>query len=451
MKDDDIALSLNSPYLQGVLYNTRRIVRSVDDSVAKIIDGKPQLIRRSRGYVPYPVTINQEEIPSKSCIPCNEQINCTPQDLDQDNGLKDETILEQENMIFAAGGDLKAAFCLYQAGNAVVSQYFGDLEEVTVMEEYRKSYDDLTRLLKIKPTLAVCDLHPNYHSARFAKELGIPVLQVQHHHAHIAAVMAEHDLRERVIGIAFDGTGYGTDGTIWGGEFLVCEGMEYVRAAHLSYTPIIGGDQSMKDARKTAACYLLNSGLEDYVQDERKEIIKSALKHKLNTVLTSSMGRLFDAVAAILDIGQENRYEGECAAGLEKEAILAIRNNRLPIKLTFAISEKDEIIEMNPEPLLNDLCKLRKEEEIGSLALGFHYAVAEAISEICERLRKRYSCNQVVLSGGVFQNNILTERSLALLRENGFEVYVNMAVPPNDGAISLGQTYLGLCSLNKGY
>jgi len=195
IREDGPMLALSSPYLSGVLYNKRRIVRSVDDSVAKIIEGKPQLIRRSRGYVPYPVFLSQED--------------------GKENGTN--------TGIFAAGGDLKAAFCLCQKGSAVVSQYFGDLEEDAVMEEYQRSYEDLTRLLRMAPGLAVCDLHPNYHSARFAKALGLPVLKVQHHHAHIASVMAEHDLKGPVIGDAFDGTGYGMDGNIWGGEFLVWE------------------------------------------------------------------------------------------------------------------------------------------------------------------------------------------------------------------------------------
>ena len=411
IKDDNEILSLKSPYLNGILYNKRRIVRSVDDSVAKVIDHKPQLIRRSRGYVPYPVFMHQGN---------------------------------EERRIFAAGGDLKAAFCLYHNGSAVVSQYFGDLEENSVMDAYETSLKDLTRLLKIDPELAVCDMHPNYHSADSAKSLNLPLIKVQHHHAHIASVMAEHDLKGKVIGVAFDGTGYGTDGNIWGGEFLICEGADFTRAAHLCYTPMIGGDNSMRDARKTAGCFLSNAGLDEFIRDDRKAIIQAALKNRINTVLSSSMGRLFDAVASILDICQENKYEGECAALMEREATLAIRNNVNPPELSFAITKKSEIIELDPTTLLEQLCRLRGSVDTGALALSFHYAVADAISNICEELRIRYKSDTVALSGGVFQNTILTERSLKLLREKGFRVYVNMAVPPNDGCISLGQTYIGL-------
>ena len=429
IREDHVILALTSPYLDGVLYNTRRIIRSVDDSVAKIIDGKPQLIRRSRGYVPYPVFINQERSLTKLNSPK----------------------LPKHKMIFAAGGDLKGVYCLYKNGKAVLSQYFGDLEEVSVLEEYRKSIQDLKELLRIRPELAVCDLHPNYHSVHFAKTLGIPLLQVQHHHAHIASVIAEHDLKGKVIGVAFDGTGYGTDGNIWGGEFLVCEGANYIRAAHLSYTPVLGGDQSMKDARKTATCHLINSGLEEFVRDDRKEVIETALMHRVNTVLTSSMGRLFDAVSSLLNISQEDRYEGECAALLEREAVLAKRNHVKPEKLNFAISQKHEIMELDPKPLFEAICNLRDISNIGSLALGFHYAVAEAVGDICENLRNRCHCNTVALSGGVFQNTILTEQTLKVLRNKNFEVYGNMAVPPNDGGICLGQTYLALQENNKSF
>lgn len=427
IKDDSEMLALNTPYLNGVLYNRRRIVRSVDDSVAKVIDNKPQLIRRSRGYVPYPVFIQANKNHS------------------QESSLSRG---KESPYIFAAGGDLKAAYCLYKNGSAVVSQYFGDLEEVTIMEEYKTSQKDLSSLLKITPTLAICDMHPNYHSVEFTKNLGIPILQVQHHHAHIASVMAEHNLNERVIGVALDGTGYGTDQNIWGGEFLVCEGAEFIRAGQLVYTPILGGDQSIRDAKKTATCYLWNNGLGEYVRDSRSDIIHAAIDHKVNTVLTSSMGRLFDVVASLLDIAQDNRYEGECAISLERVAVIAKRKNDNPAELAFAINEKNERIIIDPKPVLEAICRLREKVDTGSLALGFHNAVADMIGRVCEKLRNSHNSNTVALSGGVFQNTILTEQTISILREKGFQVYVNKEVPPNDGSISLGQTYIGLKKCN---
>ncbi len=414
IREDEKMLALQSPYLTGVLYNGRRILRSVDDSVAKIVDGKPQLIRRSRGYVPYPVFLSQVEVVNRP-----------------------------EAEIFAAGGDLKAAFCLYHKGNAVVSQYIGDLEEEAVMEDYKKTYEDLTKLLKISPSLAICDMHPNYYSAQFTKELRIPILQVQHHHAHIASAMAEHHLKGRVIGVAYDGTGYGTDGNVWGGEFLICEESEFLRAGHLKYTLMLGGDKSMKDAKKTATCFLINSDLDEYVEDDRKGIIKAALNYRANTVLSSSMGRLFDAAASILNVKHRNQYEGECATFLEMEAVKAIRNNVKPQELSFAIRENDGIIELDPKPILEEMYLLRQTKEIGSLALGFHVSLAKATGSICEILRKKYDTNTVALSGGVFQNSVLTELTLKILKEKKFLVYMNTVVPPGDGGISLGQVYVG--------
>jgi hydrogenase maturation protein HypF len=415
IRADEEMLSLESPYLNGVLYHKRRIVRSVDDSVARVIDQKPQLIRRSRGYVPYPVFLSY--------------------DREKDN---------HQGAIFATGGDLKAAYCLYHKGSAIVSQYFGDMEEEAVLTEYVNSFKDLSRLYMHTPDIAVCDLHPNYHSTHFAKSLGIPVLQVQHHHAHIASVMAEHELTGPILGVAFDGTGFGEDGNIWGGEFMLCEKDRYKRVAHLSYTPLLGGDSSMRDAKKTAACYLIAAGRKDYLQDDRMPLISAALEHRVNTVLSSSMGRLFDAVSALLDIGQVNHYEGECAARLEREAVKALRNHIEPAQLSFSIEAKDEIIEINPKPLLEELCRLKRSSSVQALALGFHYGVADMIVRIGKLMRERYGITSIAISGGVFQNSILTEQTCKLLRANGFAVYYNLAVPPNDGGISLGQTYIAL-------
>ncbi len=453
IREDARMLSMNSEYLDGVLYNTRRIIRSVDDSVAKIIDGKPQLIRRSRGYVPYPVFIEQErslgteinnkQVVSNSIVNQNRDI----EDIIRNSVIQNrnlEEVINKEKAIFAAGGDLKATFCLYHNGKAVLSQYFGDLEEISVLEEYKNSLQDLSRLLKVKPALAVCDLHPNYYSTGLTKTLGIPVLQVQHHHAHVASVMAEHDLKGKVIGVSFDGTGYGTDGNVWGGEFLVCEGAEYVRAGQLEYSLMLGGDDSMRDARKTASCFLIDAGLEEYVQDERKPIIRAALQHRVNTVKSSSAGRLFDAVASILNIAHTNRYEGECGALLEREAVHAKREGKKPTKLSFAIEKEYEIIKIDSKPVLEMLCRLREKEDRGALALGFHYAVADAILEVCLELKDKYETSCIALSGGVFQNTVLSERVLEVLRKKEFNVYVNLAVPPNDGGISLGQAYIGL-------
>lgn len=418
IREDNSILALEAKELEGVLYHTRRIVRAVEDSVVKVLGANAQMLRRGRGYAPYPIFLNQAT----------------------DNAGEYET---HQEIIFAAGGDLKAAFCLLHNKKAVVSQYFGDLANASVKNEYEQSYYDLNTLLKLRPTMAVCDLHPNYISSRFAKLLELPVLEVQHHHAHIASVMAEHNLKGKVLGVAFDGTGYGTDGNIWGGEFLICENIEYIRAAHLRYIPLLGGDSAVKDTLKTATCFLISCGLEEYIQDERNEVIKAALKHKINVFPSSSMGRLFDAVASLLGIGRYNQYEGECAQRLEQEAILAERSGILPAWMEFDLCERDNMIEIDPVSVLKRLCQSSHSATPGALALGFHYAVARVISRLCCKLREKFTIRQIALSGGVFQNSLLTEKTLDLLRKDDFEVYLNCEVPPNDGGISLGQAYLG--------
>ncbi len=199
----------------------------------------------------------------------------------------------------------------------------------------------------------------------------------------------------------------------------------------------------MRDARKTASCCLLHTGLEAYVQDERISVIKAALKHNVNMVFTSSIGRLFDAAASVLNIGHENRYEGECAILFEKEAVLAERNDIKPADLCFGIKERVGILELDPRPVFEALCSMRNKVETGSLALGFHLALARATASVCERLERKYVSNTVALSGGVFQNSLLTGYTVRLLEEKGFNVYLNRVVPPNDGGVSLGQAYLG--------
>ena len=429
IRSDREMLSLDSPLLSGVLYHKRRILRSVDDSVTRIVNHKPLMIRRSRGYVPYPVF-----------LPKSEQLSTDSTDI----------------CIFAAGGDLKAAFCLYEDGRAVVSQYFGDLGEARIFAEYQNSVEDLSSLLQIKPDLAVCDLHPGYLSSSYAEKLGIPVLAFQHHHAHIASVMAEHYLTGKVLGIAFDGTGYGTDGNVWGSEFMICEGDHFKRSAHLKYVSMLGGDSSMRDAEKTATCFLLNFGLEEFIHDDRCGMIKKAIDNRINTVQTSSMGRLFDAVSSILGIADENTYEGKCAIFLEKEAHMAQKRHLRAKKMSFTIRKLEDEMIMDPAPVLQTIVKEwenrtnETEEDLrAALALGFHEALADVILVVCENIREAEGIDRIAVSGGVFQNVLLTACVTKLLKKHHFEVFRNEAVPPGDGSISLGQTYLALAKLRE--
>jgi len=326
----------------------------------------------------------------------------------------------------------------------VVSPYLGDLEDRSALDAYGRSVADLCRLFRVAPDLAVCDLHPDYFSAKYAASLGLPLLRVQHHHAHVASVMAEHGIRGPVIGVAFDGTGFGTDGTVWGGEFLACEGADFERTAHLPPVTMIGGDQSMKDALKSATCFLLHAGLDEYIADDRVGVIRAALENKVNSVLSSSMGRLFDAAAAILSLASENRYEGECAGLLEKAACLDRAAGKPALPMHFTVDRKNGMIEIDTRSALEAVCRSVRSDRDESAALGFHHAVAGLILEVCRLIRHDRHIDAVALSGGVFQNGILMERSLSVLRADGFNVYYNTIVPPNDGSIGLGQTYIAL-------
>jgi hydrogenase maturation protein HypF len=394
--------------ISAVITNKRKINVRVDDSVVRVIDGQPQMIRRSKGYTPTPLYLN----------------------------LEDRKPIK-EIMVLAAGAQLKNSFAISKGSFSYVSQCFGDLDSLENCHIYKDNIERMKALFRIEPIIVACDLHPLYNSSiiakKYAKEHDIPVIEVQHHHAHVASVMAEHGINDSVIGVSLDGTGYGADGKIWGGEILLCNKEKYERLSHLKYIKMIGGDSSIKDGWKSAICYL-NQG-EKPCKDDEFEIdiseiinynigyndkgimVKAALEHNINTIESSSMGRLFDAVSSMLGICQTNNYEGQCAIMLEDAAARAI---------------------INPGKDKSD-----------DLALEFHQKVAGAVLEQCKKFRKKSGVNKIALTGGVFQNKILMEESLALLRENKFEVFYNVSVSPNDGGIALGQNYIVLQHLTS--
>ncbi len=389
-----------APELSGILTHDRPIENPLDDSVARVFGGAPQILRRARGYAPLPIPI------------------------------------AGGGRLFAAGGDLKAACCVLEGENAYVGPHIGDLEDMGCSERYGRIADNLQMLLNAKPEKAACDLHPRYFSASYARGMGLPVAGVQHHHAHIASVMAEHAL-SRALGVAFDGTGYGPDGTVWGGEFLLCEGARFRRVGHLLPVLMAGGDESMRDALKTAACYQAMSGI--CPETPGWDVLEKALALKINTVESSSMGRLFDAASAILGICPENRYEGECAILLEREATLAKRDGVVPAKLAFDLLEQDGCIVADWRPLIR---ALSAGGNVPALALGFHRAVADMVTRVCCSLCGRHGVRDVALSGGVFQNRLLTEMCLTRFRAQGLNGFINRQVPPGDGGISLGQAFV---------
>lgn len=449
IKSDEemIEMAKEEPLIAAVFFNKRHIRVSVDDSVVRVIDENPQMIRRSKGYAPIPLYLDINNSKDK-----NKKTDGKKTDRAKSDGKNPD-----DTQIFAAGGHLKNSFALSKGAFVYVSQYFGDLDSKENQTIYENSLTHMKELFRISPGAVVCDMHPSYYTTayaeKYAKDNRIPLLMVQHHHAHIASVMAEHDLDGPVIGVGFDGTGYGMDGAIWGGEFMLCRGSDFERKAHLKYVKMIGGDSSMKEGWKSALSYIRESeegaksgivpdGAKQIVPDIKEiieyaiensfmerinrdhaangmgyrdgnvaDIVNKALSRDINTIKSSSMGRLFDAVASMLGICDNNSYEGRCAMMLEDAAARALKG--------------------------------KAEDKADELALKFHFMISEMILEQCSIIREEEGIDgKVVLSGGVFQNRILMDETLRLLRDNGFKPYYNISVSPNDGGIALGQTYI---------
>ena len=288
--------------------------------------------------------------------------------------------------------------------------------------------------------MAACDMHPGYHSSRLARASGLKLIEAQHHHAHIASVMAEHGLSGPVIGLAFDGTGYGADGNVWGGEFLVCEGGTFRRRAHLGYVKLAGGDSVAVDARKAALCYRAAAGL-PHEQFEGSELLESALRKGINTTFYSGMGRLFDAVSSMLGFCHWNGYEGECAIALENAAHRAVASATKPLGMEFGTGDSGEIDLL---PVLQTICR----GSSGHAKRGRRRRSASTRPCAAWRLRfvRKYGTEEgvetVALSGGTFQNGLILSGCIRLLRGAGFKVYTNNEVPCNDGGLALGQAFI---------
>ena len=408
------AMMAANPLIDGMIYNTRQIRVRADDSVVRVIDDQPQMIRRSKGYVPVPLYI--DSAPSG------------------------------KTMIFAAGSQLKNSFALTKGPFTYISQFFGDMDTVENQQLYENNVSRLSELFRVRPKAVVCDMHPLYYTTVFAEkyaaENGLPLIKVQHHHAHVASVMAENDLKGKVIGVSFDGTGYGTDGHIWGGEFFLCENGDAKRMSHLKYIDMIGGDASVKDARRSALSYIhafengymsadptgadiedsreITIDISDIIEYGRErllsmpdaKLVTAALRSGINTVKSSSMGRLFDGVSSLLGIKDHNDYEGQCAIMLEDAAAFAQKHPGA--------------------------------DPASDLALAFHQSVIDMIIDQCMTIRDESGASQVALTGGTFQNKILMEGVLKKLRSRGFSPYYNISVSPNDGGIALGQAYVAM-------
>lgn len=396
------------------LFHNREIHMRCDDSVTRTFEGKPYILRRSRGYVPFPVKL-----------------------------------LSPLEMILACGGELKNTFCLTRGPYAFVSHHIGDLENLETLNSFEEGIEHFKKLFYIEPKAVAYDLHPDYLSTKYALAIpDLPKVGVQHHHAHIVGCMAENGLEGNVLGVALDGTGFGTDETIWGGEFLKVNVKDFERLAHLKKVPMPGGSMAIKEPWRMAMVYLseafgheadqLGMDLMKRIDFQKWAILKAAIEKRLNAPLTSSMGRLFDAISSLLSIRDEVHYEGQAAIELEMIADAKIKET-----YPFRLLKEDSPFVIDSSDMIREVVKDLTEGVATSKISGkFHRTIARMIIETCETLRLTYSLTRVVLSGGVFQNILLLSLVTKGLRESGFEVYTHHLVPTNDGGISLGQAVI---------
>jgi hydrogenase maturation protein HypF len=392
------------------LIHNRPIHRHVDDSVVRIILGRELVMRRARGYAPLPVSL--------------------------DHSVPD---------ILAVGSHLKNTVAVCRDRDVFISQHIGDLETEQSMLAFQRETASLQDLFGIRPSRVVSDLHPGYLSTKAAGTMGLPVLAIQHHWAHVASCMAENGLQGNLLGVSWDGTGYGSDATIWGGEFLVPEGGTFRRAAHLRTFRLPGGEAAIKEPRRSAAGILFELGGSDLLQPGSPAntqafspseilLVRQMLERQVNAPLTSSAGRLFDAVASLLNVRQECSFEGQAAMELEYLADRATDEGAYPFTVRATGTNDELVIDWGPmvTTILQQTMDGTPRE---SIALRFHNTLAMIIVRVAEQI----GLERVALTGGCFQNSILTERTVRGLEKAGFRPYWHQRVPPNDGGISLGQ------------
>ena len=397
-RDDEARATLKG-IADAFLTHDRAIHVRTDDSVARSFRGRPMLLRRSRGYVPEPLAVA--------------------------TGFP--------GPVLACGAELKNTFCLARGRHAFVSQHIGDLENAETLRSFTEGIEHFRRLFDIDPEVVAYDLHPEYLSTKYALELDLPAEGVQHHHAHIASCLADNGETGPVIGVAFDGTGYGTDGTIWGGEFLTAGLAAFERGGHLAPVPMPGGAAAIRQPWRMAAAYVADPEVARRHQDHWPAVIAMAAKG-INSPLTSSAGRLFDAAAAILGVRDAINYEGQAAVELEQLADPA-ETRAYPAAVEAGVP-----FTIRGSDLLHAVIEDRTDGVPAPvIAARFHHGVAALIEAGCLLMRERYDLGTVALSGGVFQNLLLLSATVARLEARGFRVLLHSRVPCNDGGISLGQ------------
>jgi len=412
--EDDEALQRLSGIADYFLLHDRPIHIRSDDSVMRVFQGKPLFYRRARGYAPRAVTLPFAVQP-----------------------------------LLAAGAELKSAVCLAVGTRAVLSQHIGDLQNQTTLDSFCHTVTHLSGILEIKPVLAACDLHPDYLSSRFAEDSGLPLVRVQHHHAHLAACMAENGLDGDTIGIIFDGTGFGTDGTVWRGEFLVGGYGDYRRAGHFRQVPLPGGDAAVREPWRMAVAYLyqalgeaafaVDHPVTRFLPEKEMALFARMMGRGINSPQTSSCGRLFDAVAALLNIRHIVSYDGQGAIELEglAETVEVVGGESYSYSI---VSHEEAPLQLDFSPMLADiLADIDAGIRNAVIAYRFHQTVASAATDTCLHISNATGLDRVILSGGVFQNRLLTEMVYTALSGKGLNVFTHRLVPPNDGGIALGQ------------
>ena len=428
--DNEEARQRLSSLADAFLMHDRDIHVRCDDSVVRAFDDRlltedrellsivhrPLLvypIRRSRGYAPFPVKLPWE-------VP----------------------------LLLAAGSELKNTFCITNKNYAFLSHHIGDMENYETLKSFEQGVEHFERLFRVKPEAIAYDLHPNYLATQYALQRAerenIPTVGVQHHHAHIAACMAEHGLdgSHPVIGLSFDGTGYGEDGAIWGGEFLIADYKSYQRPFHLEYFPLPGGDAAIKKPTRIALALLWSLGLDwneslasvKEFNDEERSMLRAQLEKKINTPMTSSMGRLFDAAAALAGVRGQVNYEGQAAIEFE-----ALADSAEDGKYPFTWEQDQVQVRSVVEALVKDVMAGVR---VSKISARFHNGLAEAVHMIVQKMSRDSGIREVALSGGVWQNITLLGRTLSLLQKDGFKVYLHRQIPTNDGGLSLGQAVI---------
>ncbi len=403
------------------LLHDRDIFRQVDDSVVHEIHGQPALLRRARGYVPGPI-YRQSPSPRE---------------------------------IFAAGADLKNTFCFVKGNQYLMSEHIGDLADGRVYRHYIRSVEHLRQLFEAEPEIVVCDLHPGYLSTHFAEQMkNVQLIRVQHHWAHIASVLADYNEPGPVIGLVADGTGYGTDGAIWGCECLIAGLTDFERFGHLAYYPLAGGDKASKEAIRPLLG-LLGSGADDEAEllaaiepdADKIQMIQGQIQKGLNTIATSSLGRLFDAAAALLKLGTKNRFEAELPMAME-----SIIEDGIQDAYSIKLREDNGVWCLEHESIVKGIIEdIHSGVAKGTIAVRFHNSICEGLLELAQKARRAKGLSDVALSGGVFCNRYLANRLIRRLQQKQFRVLWQRSVPVNDGGISLGQAAIAAAMIKKGY